>query len=85
MPNPLRDAFLTRLRSRVYIYLKSHRMFSDWNTAELYQVSEGIVRENKERINEYLNQHEFTVADSEKAADNIMQKFLIPEIEKLRI
>lgn len=85
MSSPIREAFLSRLETKLYNYLKSMRLFGDWDTAEIYQLASSLVQDQKKRINEYLDEHEYTVAESEKAADLIIKEFFIPMIEKLKI
>lgn len=69
----------------MYNYLKSLKLFAGWDTGEVYQLAETLVHNQKTRINKYLDEHEYKVAESEKAAEEIIKEFIIPEIENLRI
>jgi len=81
----LRKAFLDRLHTQFYSYLANHSTFKDWDTLTLYSLSLDIVSKKKNEINEYLDSKQFTIKDLDKATEIIIEKFLIPELERQRI
>jgi hypothetical protein len=85
MSKPIREAFFSRLQSALYVYIKSHKMFKDWETSELYMIAGGLLNEKTNEINEYLDRHQFTVANQQKAVEEIMERILVPELENQRI
>jgi hypothetical protein len=86
MTNPIREAFIDRLKSKLYEQLKAYTVFRDYgDTSSLYMIADAIVNNKREEINAYLDQHNFSLVDSGKAIESVLQKILIPEIEKLKI
>ncbi len=86
MPTPIRDAFIDRLQIKLYEQLKTYQMFRDYgDSSSLYLIAAKLVGTKRREIDEFLDEHNFSVVDSGKAMDTILQKILIPEIEKLKI
>lgn len=86
MSSPIREAFIERLRSQFYAYLKVHRFFKDWgDTLALYELSHAILELNRGKIEEYLDSKKFTLKESDKVIESIMKEFLIPSLQDLQI
>lgn len=82
---PLRKAFMRRLRTKVYIALSKNPLIETWKFTEIVALADSIVKSKKDEVNNYLDTHEITLANAEKAIAEILEKILLPEIEKMRI
>jgi len=82
---PIRRAFFSRLEGMLYGYLKTYPLLSDWNPQELYQLARGIIHTREAEIIAYLDANNFELKETDKVVGSIMEKFLLPAVQKIRI
>ena len=82
---PIRQAFLERLESSLYVYLRTLSLFKIWGTTDLYALAKGIIEINQDEINKVLDKSNFSVKDTDKAIETILESVLKPSIERIKI
>lgn len=81
----LRKAFKRQLRVKLYHSLRKLPLIEGWGVEEIFALSDSIMKEKDDRIDDYLNTHEVTLKQAEEAMEAILKEILLPGIEKRRI
>jgi len=79
----IREAILQRLQGRLFGYLKMQAAFKGWKSANLWRLSNELVENNNKAINSFLNEKNFSLGETDKAIDSVLEEVLVPEIKKL--
>ncbi len=81
----IREAILKRVQNRLFAYLKSQPIFSDYKSSDLWKLSIEITENNDNAINRFLDEKKYTLSQTDVAVESVLKDVLIPEIGKLRI
>ena len=81
----IREAIIKRVQGRLFSYLKTHSLFKDWKSSDLWRLSNELVENNDNAINRFLDEKKFSLGETDKAVDSVLEAVLVPEIENLRI
>ncbi len=81
----IREAILKRVQNRLFAYLKSQTIFSDYKSSDLWKLSIEITENNDNAINRFLDEKKYTLSQTDVAVESVLKDVLIPEIGKLRI
>jgi hypothetical protein len=79
----IREAILQRLQGRLFGYLKMQPSFKGWKSSDLWRLSTELVENNDKAVNSFLNEKNFSLGETDKAIDSVLEEVLVPEIEKL--
>lgn len=83
--SPIRAVFFDKLQKQFYEMIKSNPMFKDFETITVYALAINIVNSKKAEINKFLDARTYTLKEMDSAIRLVIQDYLIPEVEKLRI
>lgn len=83
--SPMRRAFLERLKNRFFDRLSQEPIFSQWRPLQTWTLAESIINGKRAEINAYLDENKFPIKQAETVINKVIEKFLLPEIDKLTL
>jgi hypothetical protein len=81
----IREAIIHQLSLITYDYLKKYKVFQSWESKELLKISANIVISNDKKINQHLDDKNYSIDEIDKAIKFIFKNIIQPEINKIRI
>jgi hypothetical protein len=81
----IREAILKRVQSRLFNYLKTQPIFTDYKSSDLWKLSVEITENNGNAIEKFLDEKKYTLSQTDQAIEAVLKEVLVPEIGKLRI
>lgn len=76
----LKEVFLSRILDRLYSKLKSGPL-NDWDAPDVWKFSKVIIKNNTNKIDEYLRNNEVTLKNINQAIDEIVNEILLPSVK----
>lgn len=76
----LKEVFLERLSNNLYEHLQDDEL-ADWDVTAIMNFSDAIIKENIDKIDEYLKTHDVNLSNINDAIDEIIEDVLISKIK----
>ena len=76
----LREVFFERVKDVLYIYLRNQYL-KNWDSTQISSLTVAVIRQNKPRIDSYLEERDITIKDINEAVEEIVTQILIPSIK----
>ena len=81
----LRQAFMTKLSTEFFGRLRTHHAVIGWAPESVYNLATALVNDSQNEINQYLGANYVTLSRASEAIRYIIDRILMPKVERLTI